>query len=452
MKDMSYEEAVEYIHSLYWKGKKTGLEKTKELLDLAGHPEYGKKYIHIAGTNGKGSTAAMLDSVLRHAGYRVGLYTSPYICEYNERIQADGANIPNDALARLTTELSRLVEKMETPPSEFEFGTVLAFLYFKETGCEYVVLETGLGGTYDSTNVIADPLLCIITALGFDHTALLGDTMEEIASAKAGIIKENSRVVFYGDNPEGEKVIASVCKEKNASLSIPDFRQIVVEKPMEAGFEIREGKRVFSLNRQQISYKQRKNLLLALSGSYQRKNAAVVCEAIDVLRECGVEIPEKAVYQGLENVFWQARLEVLSSEPIILVDGSHNPQGMQATLESLREYFPEQRLTFVFGAMADKDLTTMISMLLSMAKKIILTAPALPRAQKPAVLCNMFEEEIHRNGPGDEYAPKLLCTDSVPEAVEYAKNEAKNEVVVMIGSLYLAGEAKNYLRSIPEKD
>ena len=332
MKDMSYEEAVEYIHSLYWKGKKTGLEKTKELLDLAGHPEYGKKYIHIAGTNGKGSTAAMLDSVLRHAGYRVGLYTSPYICEYNERIQADGANIPNDALARLTTELSRLVEKMETPPSEFEFGTVLAFLYFKETGCEYVVLETGLGGTYDSTNVIANPLLCIITALGFDHTALLGDTMEEIASAKAGIIKENSRVVFYGDNPEGEKVIASVCKEKNASLSIPDFRQIVVEKPMEAGFEIREGKRVFSLNRQQISYKQRKNLLLALSGSYQRKNAAVVCEAIDVLRECGVEIPEKAVYQGLENVFWQARLEVLSSEPIDIISEERSTPRRESVL------------------------------------------------------------------------------------------------------------------------
>ena len=197
---MTCQEALDYIHSLYWRGKKSGLEKTKELLDLCGHPERELRCIHIAGTNGKGSTAAMLDSVCRCAGLKTGLYTSPYIVRYNERIQVAGQQIPDETLARLTGYLSELVERMEVPPSEFEFGTVLAFLYFKEQKCDLVILETGLGGAFDSTNVIEEPLLCVITALGYDHTAQLGTTMVEIADAKAGIMKQGVPVVFYGEN------------------------------------------------------------------------------------------------------------------------------------------------------------------------------------------------------------------------------------------------------------
>ena len=422
---MSYEEALDYIHSLYWRGKKSGLEKTKELLDLCGHPERGLKCIHIAGTNGKGSTAAMLDSVCRCSGMKTGLYTSPYIVRYNERVQVDGQQIPDETLARLTEYLAGLVEQMEVPPSEFEFGTVLAFLFFKEQQCDLVILETGLGGTFDSTNVVEHPLLCVITALGLDHTAQLGYTMKEIAEAKAGIIKPGVPVVFYGNNKDGETVVQERCKECNATLAMPDFSRLVSER-VGTVFEC-----------QTFSYGIWKHVELSLPGLYQQKNAALVLETVERLRMLGFGLSEDTVRKGLRNVYWQARLEVLRKEPLLLVDGSHNPQGMQATVESLRCFFPERKLQFIFGAMADKELNVMIPMFLPLAKKVYLTAPAMPRAMKPEELL-----EVCKGLCGEDAAPEFVVCPRAKDALFLAGQEDKEEVIIAIGSLYLVGEIK----------
>ncbi len=425
---MTYKESIDYIHSLYWKGKKSGLEKTRELLELCGHPERELSCIHIAGTNGKGSTASMLSSVCRCAGMKTGLYTSPYIMRYNERVQVNGSDIPDETLARLTTYLAGCVGQMEVPPSEFEFGTVLAFLYFKEQGCDLVILETGLGGTFDSTNVIEHPLLCVITALGLDHTALLGNTIEEIATAKAGIIKPGVPVVYYGDSPEGEAVIRNRCNECDASLTMPDFHEITSEY-MGSVDEC-----------QRLSYKTWKNLSLGLPGVYQQKNAALVLEVTEVLKKRGLGLPENAVREGLANVRWQARLETVQKNPLLLVDGSHNPQGMQATVESLNRYFPDRKLQFIFGAMADKELDVMIELFLPLAKKIVITAPSMPRAMKPEDLYALCEEKCK-----GRYEVELQLCPSTTDVAQYVKNEIADEVIVAIGSLYLVGEIKQVL-------
>lgn len=426
---MTYDEALAYIHGLYWRGKKSGLEKTEELLELCGHPERELRCIHIAGTNGKGSTAAMLASVCEEAGYKVGLYTSPYIVRYNERIQINREEIPDAALARLTKRLAAYVEQMEVPPSEFEFGTVLAFLYFREQNCELVILETGLGGEFDSTNVINKPLLSVITALGFDHTAQLGNTIEAIAAAKAGIIKPGVPVVFYGESKEGEAVIRKRCAELSAELLMPDFSGLISENTGSFGKQFV----------QVFSYKTRKAVTLSLPGLYQQKNAAVVLEAVDVLVKGGILISEKQVREGLSSVFWQARLEVLSEQPLLLADGSHNPQGMKATVESLVQYFPGRRLQFIFGAMADKELETMTSIFLPLAKKVYVTEPSVPRAIKATELL-LLCRRCSKNP-----ATELVCCPKVEDALALAKKEDPQEIIVLIGSLYLVGEAKQVL-------
>lgn len=443
---MKYDEALTYIHGLYWKGKKSGLEKTKELLELCGHPERGLNCIHIAGTNGKGSTAAMLESVCRCAGLKTGLYTSPYIVRYNERIQVSGQEIPDEQLSLLTEYLAGMVEQMEIPPSEFEFGTVLAFLYFKEQQCDIVILETGLGGTFDSTNVIENPLLCIITALGLDHTAQLGSTMTQIANAKAGIIKQGVPVVFYGENKEGEAVIRKRCEELSSSLVMPDFAGLKSEGlggltdcqqfsyKREPGTDALEA----AAEGHNIEYS---HLRLSLPGLYQQKNAALVLEAVEQLKKKGLPLTVDAVQKGLCSVHWQARLEVLLNKPLVLADGSHNPLGMQATVESLRQYFQDKRLQFVFGAMADKELNAMIKLFLPLAGKVYVTAPAMPRAMDAEALLSLCQ----RNCTGKTVPEFVLCR-KVQDAVSLIRKEGEQEVVVVIGSLYLAGEVKRLMK------
>lgn len=434
---MTYEEALEYIHGLYWRGKKSGLEKTKELLELCGHPEQSLRFVHIAGTNGKGSCAAMLAAVCKSAGLKTGLYTSPYIVRYNERIQVNGAEITDECLAELTEYLAGFVRTMEVPPSEFEFGTVLAFLYFLKQQCDIVILETGLGGKFDSTNVVQNPLLCLITALGFDHTAQLGTTMREIAQAKAGIIKSGAAVVFYGENEEGEAVIRECCQTSGVPCILPDFEKIVPERTgtltMQSGMESEE-------NCQQFSYGQWRHMVLALPGMYQQKNAALVLEAVEQLQRKGLPLSENAVREGLRTVRWQARLEVLKEKPLLLADGSHNPQGMRATVESLRQYFPERKLQFIFGAMADKEIETMASLFLPLAKKVYVTAPVMPRAMKAEELL-----ELCRRIVPDAAETEFVLCPTTKDALSAAAKEKEDEVIAAVGSLYLAGEIKKEL-------
>lgn len=434
---MKYEEALDYIHGLYWRGKKSGLEKTRELSALCGNPERELQFVHIAGTNGKGSCAAMLASVCQSAGLKTGLYTSPYIVRYNERIQVDGEEIPDERLAALTKELSQAAESMETPPSEFEFGTVLAFLYFRECHCDIVILETGLGGTFDSTNVISRPLLCIITALGFDHTGQLGSTMREIAQAKAGIIKKGTTVLFYGENAEGEEVLRERCKELSVPLFLPDFSEIVPERQGRLSLSGRDAEE----SCQCFSYRQWRHVTLALPGLYQQKNAALVLLAVEQLCQKGLSLPEEAVRNGLQTVRWQARLEAVSDRPLLLVDGSHNPQGMKATVESLHHYFPGRKLQFIFGVMADKEVEAIASIFLPYAKKVYVTAPAMPRAMKAEELLTLCERLLGETG-----RPELVLCPTTEEALKEALDEEEDEVIAAVGSLYLAGEIKKRLQ------
>lgn len=417
---MNYDEALAYIHTVAWRGSIPGLSRTQELLRRLGHPERSLRFVHVAGTNGKGSTSAMMASILRAAGYRVGLYISPFIDRFNERMQVDGQPIPDETLAALTTEVYPHAEAMPQHPTEFELITCLAMLYFARNRCDIVVLEVGMGGALDSTNVIDTPELAIITAMGLDHMRFLGDTLAEISRQKAGIIKENGDVVIYGRCPEAETVFERVCEARHARLYRPDAAQLL------------QG--AFGLNGQSFSYAGYADLWIPLVGSYQPYNAAVVLTGVDVLRNKGWDIPQWAVREGLRSVHWPARFEVLrQAAPVCIVDGGHNPHGIAGTADSLRRLFPHTKVTFVFGVMADKDVDGILDILLPLAACCFAVRPDSPRAMEPAALA----ERIGARGVRAE------ACETVAEGVHRAMDAAgRDGVVCALGSLYMAGEVR----------
>lgn len=417
---MNYDEALAYIHTVAWRGSIPGLSRTQELLRRLGHPERSLRFVHVAGTNGKGSTSAMMASILRAAGYRVGLYISPFIDRFNERMQVDGQPIPDETLAALTTEVYPHAEAMPQHPTEFELITCLAMLYFARNRCDIVVLEVGMGGALDSTNVIDTPELAIITAMGLDHMRFLGDTLAEISRQKAGIIKENGDVVIYGRCPEAEAVFERVCEARHARLYRPDAAQLL------------QG--AFGLNGQSFSYAGYADLWIPLVGSYQPYNAAVVLTGVDVLRNKGWDIPQWAVREGLRSVHWPARFEVLrQAAPVCIVDGGHNPHGIAGTADSLRRLFPHTKVTFVFGVMADKDVDGILDILLPLAACCFAVRPDSPRAMEPAALA----ERIGARGVRAE------ACETVAEGVHRAMDAAgRDGVVCALGSLYMAGEVR----------
>ena len=327
---MTGEEAIAYIHSYQWEKHEPGLRRIRELLHALGDPQKDLKFVHVAGTNGKGSTCTMLAAVLHVAGYRVGLNTSPYIVTFHERIQVDGRMIPDQALSELTERVRPAAEAMEEHPSEFELITAIAMLYFKEQHCDIVVLEVGLGGALDASNVIDCPEVAVLTAMGLDHVALLGPSLTEVAGAKAGIIKAGGTVVSYGGCPEADAVFRSVCAERGAALKEVDFSRL--------------GSSELSLNGAAFDFAPYKGLRIPLLGAYQVRNAAVAITALAVLRETGWAVPADAIRQGLAAVSWPGRFEVLRREPVFLLDGAHNAHGMRAAVESLKALFPDQKL------------------------------------------------------------------------------------------------------------
>ncbi|MDE7053845.1 MAG: bifunctional folylpolyglutamate synthase/dihydrofolate synthase [Oscillospiraceae bacterium] len=416
---MTYEEALQYIHSVNWVGSKLGLERTRELLGKLGNPHEKLKFIHIAGTNGKGSTAAMLSSILEKAGYRVGLYTSPFINRFNERMQVNGQQIPDGTLAELTRRIQPYADAMEDSPTEFELITALAMEYFLGEQCEIVVLETGMGGELDSTNVIRTPEAAVITAMGLDHVKELGPTMADIARAKGGIIKEGGAVVSYGGNPEADAVFADICGMKHAPLRQPDFGQIVPG--------------AFDLDGQSFSYGGWHGLRIPLAGRYQMNNAAVVLETVSALRERGWRIPDEAVRDGMAHTRWPARFEVLRREPVFIVDGGHNPHGIQATAESLQRLFPGRKFTFVTGVMADKDVESILGLIVPLAEQFFTVRPNNPRAMKAEELASRI------SALGAKATPCGSVADGVAKAIAA---EGIDGVACALGSLYMSGEVR----------
>lgn len=422
---MNAKEAVNYIESYSWSRTRLGLERTRELLRLLGDPQKKLKFVHVAGTNGKGSTCAMLASVLRCAGYRTGLYTSPYICRFNERMQVNGEDIPDEELAEITAAVKPLAEGMSDHPSQFEIVTAIAMLYFLRHGCDIVVLEVGMGGISDATNVIEAPECAVITTIGLEHTEYLGNTLAEIARNKAGIIKEGCPAVCYRACGEVEAVFEKAAAEKHASL---------VKAGFEALHPISD-----SLDGQTFSFRNHENLFLPLLGAHQLKNAAVVLETIEILQKRGWKITEKDIRDGLAGVKWPVRFELVRKVPPFIIDGAHNPQCAEALAAALEKYLPGKKNIFLIGVLADKEYDKIIAFLRPYAKSFVCVTPDSPRALSADALAGY----LHSLGED------AVSCRSIAEGVETALSYALP--VVACGSLYMAGRVREVIKSFTDK-
>lgn len=414
------EENEKYLEQLRLVGSRFGTDCEKELLSLLGNPQDKLRFIHVAGTNGKGSFCSMMSSVLQKQGYKVGLYTSPYIVVFNDRIRVNGLPIAEDDINDLFLRVRQKADTMKTPPSSFDFITAAAFLWFYETKCDIVVLEVGLGGRYDSTNVIKNSLLSVITGIAFDHTEILGDTIEKIAWEKAGIIKENCPALYGGNDEKALAVIEKECEEKHSELTVknPDLLKILSTTLDGTEFEF-DGKEYF----------------IRLLGLYQPANAATVLAAIDVLRKHGFEISETAVKDGLSSAVWQARFEKIADEPVVLYDGGHNPQGVRAAVESVRAYFGDKKINLLVGILADKAHGEMAEELAKIADRVICIAPPSPRALPAEALAEEF----------CEVGANARAANSIKEGVKIALSYKKP--VLVIGSLYSYNDVSESVRN-----
>lgn len=420
---MNYKEARVYLDEVSKYGSVLGLESMRELLRRLGDPQNELKFIHISGTNGKGSVLAYLSTILTGAGYRTGRYISPTLFSYRERIQVDGEYIEKESLARHVTAIAAAAEEMQKAglpsPTVFEMETALAFLYFKEKRCDIVTLEVGCGGLLDATNVITTTLMEVIASISMDHTDLLGDTLAKIAAQKAGIIKPDTMVVSAQQKSEAAQVIEDTCKEQHCTLQMVDESKI---SNVHYGAE-----------GQTFSYKTWENVAISLAGSYQIKNAALALEGVEALRKLGYALSNQQVREGLLHTAWRGRFTTLRRDPTVIIDGAHNPAAALELKESLERYFPGKTLYFVMGMFKDKDYAQVIDLTAPLARHIItVETPGNPRAMPARELA----EAVGKVNPSVEWA------DSVAHGVEKALAMAgKEDAVIVFGSLSFLGEA-----------
>ena len=416
---MNYDESLHFILDTPNPGAVWERNVMENLLAKLGDPQDKvPHYVHVAGTNGKGSASAFMASVLRKAGYRTGLYTSPFIQRFNERIQVDGVQIPDDELAEITTEIAAATDEIMAEgfrrPTIFELITALGFMWFARTECDVVVLEVGMGGRLDATNVIRTPDVALIMNIGFDHMEFLGDTLEAIAGEKAGIIKPGGDVVVYGQSESVEKVFEDTCRERGCRMFLADSSLATITS---VGVE---GTR--------FDYKDRKDLFISLLGKYQIGNVTVAIEGCDVLRDKGFHITEEDLREGLRDAYWPGRMELLRKDPVVIVDGAHNPQGVEALCESLEQLFPGEKFTFVLGVLADKDYSGDIAIAAPHAKRFYTVTPPSYRALSGDALA----DEIRKHAD----VPVTACAD-IPGALDAVLAEAApDDRIVIFGSLY----------------
>ena len=414
---MTAEQAIAYIEDLGWSKSRPGLERTQALLHALGDPHRRLKFVHVAGSNGKGSTCAMVESILRQAGYRTGLYTSPYIQEFSERIQVCGRSIPDDRLAALTQRTRNAADAMADHPTQFELITAIAMLYFQETGCDLVVLEVGMGGALDSTNVIDAPEVAVICNIGLEHTEYLGNTLEEITAAKAGILKPGCQAVCYDGPHQVTQRIAQVCRAQGIPLHIAQFSQVTPLSHNLEGQSFRwEGQRY----------------TIPLLGEHQLGNAAVVLETVRVLRERGWTISDQAILEGLAQTRWPARFEPLCQDPLFVLDGGHNPQCAQAMARLLQDYLPDRKVTFLMGVLSDKDYPSILDILSPFAASFVCLTPNSPRALESERLAQFIQ---HR------FSLPAIPSSQPEQAISTALDTGLP--VVAFGSLYLAGSIRS---------
>lgn len=425
---MEGQQAIQYIHSFQWQKQPPGLNRIRTLLHRLGDPQQELKFVHVAGTNGKGSVCAMLASILQMAGYRVGLNTSPYLESFYERIQVNGRNISPQELAVLTEQVRWAAEAMEPHPTEFELIVAIAMLYFREQRCDIVVLETGLGGELDATNVIDVPEAAVLTAMGVDHVEQLGGTIPEIARAKAGIIKPGGRVVSCGTCAEADQVFQQVCAGRRAALTTVDHTRLRVQQA--------------DLHGTIFDFMPQEGLYLPLLGAYQTENAAVAITTVEVLQGLGWHITRRDIRRGLEKVRWPGRLELLRTHPVFLLDGAHNLPGMRAAAASLRQLAPQQKWVFLLGVLRDKDVSSMLLELLPLAKSFVAVTPDSPRALEAGRL----QEQLQPLG-----VPVTACA-SMKEAVYLASLAAGTDgAVCALGTLYFSSDVRQAAAELPEQ-
>ena len=419
---MNVEQCIEYIHSKFRKGSIPGLHRIGELLGMLGDPQRELKFVHIAGTNGKGSTAAMTASILNEAGFRAGLFTSPYIYRFHERIQLCGAQIADEDLVEVVNHVYPYAEKMADPPTEFELVCAVAFEYYRRKQADIVVLECGMGGLMDATNIIPCPEVAVITNIGLDHTDALGDTLEAIAGAKAGIFKEGGHAVVYRGTPGVEAVFEQVCREKHLTLRKADFDTLK--------------SRERSLFGQVFDCGERKNIVLPLLGEHQMFNASVVLSIVDSLVERGWHITEEHIRRGMEHVTWPGRFDIVCREPLFIIDGGHNPQCIEALVKNIRDYLADRRVIALVGVLADKDYADMFRPVMELVEQFVCITPDSPRKLEAADLA------VYLRGVGARAEGCGEMEKGIRRCLELAGSDG---VVLCFGSLYSIGAVKGAL-------
>ena len=436
---MTYQEAIETIDSLLVFGSQPGLERVRELVERLGSPHRRLRFIHVAGTNGKGSVCADLSSILQSAGYKTGLFISPYVLEFRERFQINGTMIPEETLAGLVAEVYPVVQAMKDEGkiiTEFEMVLAVALQWYAQEQCDVVVLETGLGGRFDATNIIDTPLASVIMSISLDHTAILGDTVEQIAFEKCGIIKEGGTTVLYGDQPEGVlAVVRQAAEERHNRLVVAEPSAV---RLLSAGLD----GSVFAFCADSVTEGGERVYTTPLIGQHQLYNAAAALYTVGVLRDKGLTIPEEAVRQGLARTQFPARLERLGEVPTVLLDGAHNPGGASALAAAIREHLADTRIIAVIGMLADKDVSTVLSQLVPLFAGVITVTPPNPRAMTAADLAEQIAV----------YGVPVQAEEDYTAAFREAQRQAAAfdapTAIVVCGSLYLASAMRPVILSV----
>lgn len=425
---------IAYISQPSWQGSRLGLHRIQAMLDFLGRPQNRLKFVHVAGTNGKGSVCAYIASVLQRCGYRTGLFTSPFIETFEERMRIDGRNISSEDLRRATLQVKEAVESLEEPPTEFEIMCAVAMVYFAEKECDLVVLEVGLGGRFDATNAIGSPEVAVITRIGMDHVQVLGDTLGKIAFEKAGIVKPGATVVSWPQEREAADVIARVCRDCNAPLLFSDFSQLKVE-PLRIDRKVDDASSI----RRRFSYRGL-DFETGLLASYQPGNAAVAIDALLALRRLGWNVGDDALREGVAAATWPGRFEIVRTNPLAIIDGSHNLQGVQALVQTLQELLPRVRPIFITGMLADKDHEAMVRTIAPMASAFVIVEPESPRALSSNDLAQETSRICREIGLRHMFVVPAANED---QAVLAARELAGNAgVICCVGSLYTVAGMK----------
>lgn len=420
---MTEKETYEYIQNLQSLGSHLGLECIRELCRRLGNPQNDLKFIHIAGTNGKGSVLAMVSETLGACGYKTGRYLSPVITDYRERFQINGRMISKKLLCAYVGRLKAVCEEMTVEgfahPTPFEFETALAFLYFKEKRCDVVVLETGMGGETDATNIITTTIVAVLTSISMDHMQFLGNTLSDIAKVKAGIIKEGVQAVSAWQEPEAAEVIEKTCMEKHGVLHLADREKAKILGVSEQGMR--------------FSYKNHSKMKLSLRGTCQLVNGAVALEVLDCLKESfGFHLPEEKIKNAFENVYWQGRFEKIAKKPDFYIDGAHNEAAARSLSQTIEFYFTNKKIIYIMGVLKDKEYEKIIEATYPYADSIItVKTPHNERAMDAYELAKAVAV----------YHKRVTAADSLEEAVEMAYLMAgKDAVIIAFGSLSYLGE------------